>query len=266
MDILTHALSGAVVASCTCAFIKAKGSDEIKILSIGVLGGILPDVDAISMWSGFDNTLGQLFSLSKTGKQIYSDKLWYSHHAFFHSLLASIIFGIVIFIIIFSFRFFKDKQQINLRNFLKRYLIYPLTFIFGYLAHLAGDLPTPSGSWGGISFLFPSSKYIGGYGKIWWWNNYDIFLILLICLFCNLLLLLLFRKKNKRIKILITSATCCFSLFLIISQINSREYDYSDRKKYTELEKNSKKEQERILGKRIYNYMEYFDKSLKIYF
>lgn len=66
-----------------------------------------------------------------------------------------------------------------------------LGFSTGYLMHLLEDLPTPSGSWDGINFLWPSTQYYGGIGEIWWWNNYDIFLIVVTVCLINAVLILL---------------------------------------------------------------------------
>lgn len=270
MDILTHALSGTVIAACAASFSNKKTLGKAKIILAGTVGGILPDLDAISMWSKFDATIGSFFNLPYTGKKIYGMKLWYSHHAFFHSMLASILFGIMLLgIAYFFYKVVKQKNEtIRKVSFLKTNLIYSIAFTLGYWAHLAGDLPTPSSVWNGIAFFWPSQEYIGGYGKIWWWNNYDIFLLILISIFIIILTPICFTFIKKRAKIFSVSIFTVM-LILITIQINTRQYDYSyerNTKHYAEMEQNSKKEQERILGKRIYSYMAWFDSKLKFYF
>lgn len=143
-----------------------------------------------------------------------------------------------------------------------------MTFALGYWAHLAGDLPTPSSVWGGIALFWPSDKYIGGYGKIWWWNNYDIFLLILFCIILNLAVPAISGYIRQRARIF-TLSVSLITLVLIVIQINSRHYNYSytdNRSNYTQMEQNSKKEQKRILGKRVYGYMDKFDRMVKINF
>lgn len=264
MDILTHALSGLAVATCASTFVPANPMRKAKILFAGTLGGFWPDIDAVSMWSKFDATFGKLFHLSHTGPQIYSAKFWYSHHAFFHSLIGSILFATLLLTIIYLIR---RKKVASFGQFLKSRFIYFIVFILGYWAHLAGDLPTPASSWGGIAFFWPSTNYIGGAGKIWWWNNYDIFLLIVGCNILNLILPAISKYIRKRGK-LFTSAILSLTLIIILIQVNTRQYDYAYTRsgKYAEMERNSKKEQERILGKRLYRYMDRFDRMLIIHF
>ncbi|MDU1889546.1 MAG: metal-dependent hydrolase [Dysgonomonas sp.] len=264
MDILTHALSGVAVATCASAFVPAKPWRRAKILFAGALGGFWPDIDAVSMWSRFDSTIGRLFHLSHTGREIYSAKFWYSHHAFFHSLVASILFAALLLLFIYIIR---RKKATSFIQFIKSHLIYFVAFILGYWAHLAGDLPTPSSSWGGVALLWPSKEYIGGFGSIWWWNNYDIFLLIVLCIAINLIAPALSKYMQKHRKTF-TFAVLTLTLTLILIQVNTRQYNYAYTRsgKYAEMEANSKKEQERILGKRLYRYMDRFDRMLIIHF
>lgn len=267
MDILTHALSGTAIAACTSAFVQVKPLQRAGILFMGTLGGVVPDIDAISMWSRFDSTLGSLFSLSHKGREIYGMKLWYSHHAFFHSLVASMLLGLIVLALVYLIQKISGRER-DSRKKIPSPMIYFITFVLAYWAHLAGDLPTPSSVWGGIALFWPSSEYVGGYGKIWWWNNYDVFLLLLCCI----VLILLVRRFSKSIRekarlfaVLILSAT----LVLILVQMNTRTYDYGygrEGSDYARMEENSKKEQERVLGKRLYRYMSWLDNKLPFYF
>ncbi|MDH6307934.1 inner membrane protein [Dysgonomonas sp. PFB1-18] len=264
MDILTHAISGVAIASCTSTFTKPSVKGKCKILAIGLIGGILPDIDAISMWSKFDSTIGHLFNLPASGKIIYSSKYWYSHHAFFHSLLASVCIGLFILLLIYLSNF-KSNKTLPTTTFIKSNVIYLITFVLAYWAHLAGDLPTPSSSWGGIAFFWPSGNYIGGYGKIWWWNNYDIFLLILLSIIINLTIPVFIREKRKYVTTIVLSLT----LILISIQINNREYNYNystSKGQYAEMEQKSKEEQKRILGNKLYSYMAWFDGKMKFYF
>ncbi|GHS99442.1 hypothetical protein FACS189421_09900 [Bacteroidia bacterium] len=86
MDILTHICSGIAGATVIAAFVYKHPVKRLKVLAAGAIGGAFPDIDTISMWSRFDSTFGRLLGLSHTGKVIYGEKYWYSHHAFFHSI------------------------------------------------------------------------------------------------------------------------------------------------------------------------------------
>lgn len=263
MDILTHTLSGLAVATCTAAFVP-KVRDKIALCCVGAVGGALPDLDAISLWSRFDGTLGKLFNLQVKGSVIYSSKFWYSHHAFLHSLVGGLLFGALLMFILYFCR----KNRGDFLPFLKAKKIYFVTFVLAYCAHLAGDLPTPSSAWGGIALFFPSADYVGGYGKIWWWNNYDIFLLIVVCIVLNIIALLFVRFLKEKTKsiVLVVFAVC---LVAIVLQINTRQFDYAyskDNSKYMEMEQNSKMEQQRILGDKLYKMMKSFDDKLKFYF
>ncbi len=141
-------------------------------------------------------------------------------------------------------------------------------FILAAWAHLAGDLPTPSSVWGGIAMFWPSVDYVGGSGKIWWWNNYDIFLLIVGSIIINLTIPAIFKKVREKAR-LFTTTILSITLILILIQVNTRQFDYAykgNTSKYAEMELNSKKEQQRILGKHLYRYMERFDGMLKFYF
>ncbi|MBK5722545.1 metal-dependent hydrolase [Dysgonomonas sp. Marseille-P4677] len=268
MDILTHALSGMAVATCAVTFTKGKALRKAKVIFTGALGGLLPDIDAVSMWSRFDSTFGALFNLSDTGRVIYGSKFWYSHHAFFHSLLASVLIGALIILLVYMFRHISSKKKLSFSSFIQNHFIYFVVFVLGYWAHLAGDLPTPSSVWGGIAFLWPSDDYIGGSGNIWWWNNYDIFLLIFCCIVINLIMPTI-SKRIRANKKVFTSVVLFVTLVLILVQVNTRQYDYAykgNTTKYAEMEQNSKKEQERILGKKLYRLMDRFDRSMKFHF
>ena len=265
MDIITHTLSGVVVATVVAAFAKKETRKSLKVLAFGALGGAFPDIDAISMWSRFDATFGRLFGLSHTGREIYGEKFWYSHHAFFHSIAAALLIAVLLMLTGYVFLRIRKTAKIPLTGYYKRNVFLYITFIGAYLCHLLGDMPTPSSVWGGVNMFFPSDVYIGGSGKIWWWNNYDIFLLTLLCIAVNLTVIL-FRKQYVR---KITLSFALFTFILILFQINTRQYNYAyngNTTKYAEMEQQSKNEQERILGKRIYKCMKELDNRLPIHF
>jgi len=66
MDILIHAFSGVAVGSVISSF---SNKSIIKKTSIPLeFCESLPDFNAISLWSKFDNTIGSLLNLSYSGK------------------------------------------------------------------------------------------------------------------------------------------------------------------------------------------------------
>ena len=260
MDLLTHIISGAAIGGAVGHLSKKKNA-VLKFSAIGALAGMLPDVDAISLWSKFDRTFGTWLGLEHSGEVIYSEKFWYSHHGFTHSLLAPIVLLVLFFGVRFLYFQVRKKQSPSIS------LGY-LAFLFGYWTHLFEDLPTPDGPWGGIRLLFPSTTYYGGTGHIWWWNNYDIFLLaLLLLVINNLLALSFFKKKNWSIKLSVTSTVLVTTVALF--QITHRPFDFDyngDGVNYKELENKSLEIQKEILGPQLYQIMKNLDQRLPLYF
>jgi hypothetical protein len=267
VDILTHIGSGVAGAIVVAAFSKKQPLNQLKILVAGAVGGAFPDIDSISMWSHFNSTFGKLFHLSNNGKVIYSGKFWYSHHAFFHSLVAALLFAVIFGLL--SYGIYKTMSRTSVggfKNYCKNCYSLAIAFITGYLLHLFGDMPTPASGWGGVNLFFPANHYIGGSGKIWWWNNYDIFLLIALDIVITGILLFAFKRHFQRTVIVI--ATVLTLLFVEI-QINTRQYNYAysgNSIRYGEMEEQSKREQERILGRRIYSLMDRLDKHLPMQF
>ena len=168
MDIISHTLTGLAVGTVASSFSKESWNSRFSIVFFGGLAGALPDLDAISKWSRFDETIGEMFNLAHTGSQIYYGKFWYSHHGAFHSLVAPILLSLFVLTMVAAIRRFRSidllKQHLNSHS--TKYLAFCLGFIF----HLFEDMPTPASVWGGVNFFFPGSSYVGGFGKIWWWN------------------------------------------------------------------------------------------------
>lgn len=261
MDILTHTISGMAVGVTAATLMKGSVKAKAAVIIAGAVGGFLPDIDAVSLWSKFDGTFGKFFNLASSGKNIYSGKFWYSHHGFMHSLFAGLIFASVIALFVFIGRRFL--------HFTKAAFLTPIMFFCGYVIHLLEDMVTPGSSWGGVRLFFPSEKYVGGFGSVWWWNNYDIFLIVLSVLVINMCLLGAGRFiKNKLVRILPIFIFILGSIFVII-QINSRNFDFSYSgytTKYGEYEKKSLDIQKEILGVKLYSLMKKFDDNVKFYF
>jgi len=259
VDILTHAISGLALGTVIAGISNKKTAESLKIIGLSGFGAVLPDIDAISMWSRFDSTFGKLFHISHSGRDIYSLKFWYSHHVFFHSIAAALLltFGLGL-----CFYMFRRKQGLSL--VVKNNLPALIGFFIGFLIHLLGDMPTPSGSWGGVRLFFPLKMYVGGTGNIWWWNNYDIFIIALVVFLINSFILMLWRPlKLKTGKPFIAIFVVGITLMMI--QIKTRKFNFNHHT-YQQCELQSKEIQHIILGDKWYKRMTYFDDRIKVPF
>ncbi len=239
------------------------------MVMLGALGGALPDIDAISMWSGFDATFGKFFHLSEPGSVIYSGKHWYSHHAFMHSLLAAVLLPLLYLVVRRGLLAILNHDHWPLKEYIRGQLWNVGAFVAGFAAHLLGDLPTPASSWGGIALLWPLPYYVGGWGKVWWWNNYDIFLMVFFCtLLCTLLVSRIGKLKHWKARRRAVFFLAALTLIACTARICTRRFDYaSDPKiKYAEFEKKSKMEQEIILGKPLYRGMVWLDNHIPLNF
>jgi hypothetical protein len=267
MDILTHIGSGIAGATVIAAFVNKQSIKRLKVLAAGAIGGAFPDIDAISMWSRFDSTFGRLLGLSHTGKVIYGEKFWYSHHAFFHSIFAALLIALLLGVLSYCIHRIRHKKAgYTFAVHCKSNFPLIIAFIAGYLLHLFGDMPTPASVWGGVNLFCPDSTYIGGTGKIWWWNNYDLFLLLVLCIVINVGILFILKQPVQRVAVILVAV---FTFVFIEIQINTRQYDYAysgNSSRYYEMEQHSKAEQKRILGKRLYRSMEWLDNHLPIHF
>ncbi len=167
MDIFTHTISGLAAGTVASSFSAKRPASRFGIISLSGFAGAFPDIDAISLWSRFDSTFGELFHLQYTGKDVYSAKLWYSHHGFFHSLVAAILFAALIGLVCYLTRNkFKELKGGNLLKSYQSNCLLLIGFVAGYTIHLLEDMPTPASSWGGVNFLWPTEFYIGGTGQI----------------------------------------------------------------------------------------------------
>jgi hypothetical protein len=266
MDIISHTLSGIAVGTVAASFSKLSTKHKATIILIGGLGGALPDFDAISLWSKFDLTIGTLFNMSHTGNQIYFGKFWYSHHGAFHSLLAPLFLTTVYTLcLIVKRRLFSIE---NLKSYITKNKLQYLAFFFGFTVHLLEDMPTPASVWGGVNLFFPSSCYIGGFGNIWWWNNYDLVLIIFAVILINLLIALVPNIYNH-LKRKASVGIFTLGFLLSIYQINTRPIDFAYdgfTNDYNKMEQQSKDIQKDILGEKFYNIMESIDNKIPLYF
>jgi len=258
MDILTHTISGMAAASVVANISNQKWIGKIKMIITGAVAGALPDIDVITRWKGFDGTFGQWFNLTISGDEAFGAKLWYSHHAFFHSLLASVMFGVLLGLIMY---FVRSKFKLSKLSLIK-VTPFVVAFILGFNMHLLEDMVTPGGGWGGIAYLWPSKVYVGGFGNTWWWNNYDIFLLANVVVIINVLLFFIGKKRFVKIAGVLVFVVG-FSLGLM--QIKSRNYNFNSRENINK-EALSKEIQQDVLGDKVFYMMEKLDVLIPVAF
>lgn len=266
MDILTHTLTGAAAGTVAASLSGGSGRRQAGIVLLSALGGALPDVDAISLWSRFDATLGQWLNLKHSGHTIYFSTFWYSHHGFMHSLAAALLFTLAGLAASYL-QHWRTEACTGLVGSLQ-YNAWPAGgFAGGYILAILQDMPTPSGIWGGVRFWWPAETYSGGTGTIWWWNNYDLFLIVTAVVILNILLLLvLHQKPAKRI---VPALVMLAGAGLFLYQIHGREIDFNYheyRPNPVQLEQKSLKQQQELLAPHLYTSMRRFDEKLPIAF
>lgn len=266
MDIISHTLTGIAVGTTLATISNSDWKIKALIILTGGFGGALPDFDTISLWSSFDSTLGSFFNLNHSGSDIYFGKFWYSHHAAFHSILAPIfIISIVIIVktcLKRNLKFSKIFIEIKTNRF------FYLSFLLGFILHVLEDIPTPSSFWGGVNLFFPNSEYIGGFGKIWWWNNYDLVLIIFSVIILNLVVNLLTNRFQK-LKSYISISIFSIGVISFLVQINTRSFDFSYSGysvDYYEFETQSKTIQKEILGETLFQFMVKIDNMIPLNF
>lgn len=269
MDLLSHISSGIAIGTVVASFTKNSWKQKLGIVAFGGFGGALPDFDAISLWSKFDATIGKALHLSHTGKDIYFSKLWYSHHAFLHSITAVLMIASMIGLLTYTFR--SGLKDISISHLIKSFQnqqLYLISFILGFTIHLFEDMPTPYCVWGGVNLFWPSHTYIGGTGKIWWWNNYDIFLIITAVILLNILILSIHKLLHFDAR-KFTMLIFLIGMLCVLRQINTRGFDFNYTgftSKYESYEARSKEIQRKILGDTLYRWMVKFDKAVKLNF
>ena len=268
MDILSHTLTGTAVGTVVASFSNDKDQHPLWIILIASFGGALPDFDAISLWSKFDEVFGKLWFLNHTGKEIYFGKYWYSHHAALHSITFAILLPFSFLSTRYLLKNRKDFVLKGISSYLNSKKLLIIAFSIGFTFHLLEDMPTPYCVWGGVRMFFPVSTYYGGFGKIWWWNNYDIFLLIISVILLNSILLITQSFFKLHVRKLCVSI---FALGAIISvyQINTRDFDFNyvnHTKEYQTYELKSKEIQQKILGETLYNIMLEFDNSISLNF
>ena len=241
MDILTHTLVGAAVGTAVSLLARPGRRSRSAILA-GGLGGFLPDVDVLSRAPGFDATVGAWLGLPP-GDAIYAGSHWYSHHHLTHSLVAALVAGAL------ALALWRRRPEVA------------GALTAGWLAHLALDLPTPPGPWGGIQLLWPHPAMVGGWGMCWWFNNYDLLLIALGSALALGALALARRRLGPRWIRLGTAALLGLAMVAGAAQLRRRGVDYV-RGSYDGLDTASIREQHRLLPEPVAGTMERADRAV----
>lgn len=265
MDILSHTLSGIATSTMFLPFSRGFNIRIWKLMVCGAFGGAFPDIDAISLWSKFDNTIGKLLHLTHNGNDIYFSKYWYSHHGFFHSITGLILLVILVRMIFFLINKFRG---ISIQYLSRQFSAGAVVFLLAGLLHLLEDMITPHCVWGGVRLFWPLKNYYGGTGQIWWWNNYDLFLIIFITGILNIGLSIFYRP-NRNFSKYLPILVMCLACLLFVRQINVRRFEYNYRGfnvNYNLLEQKSIEEQQKILGKNLFSLMYGIDSRIPFYF
>jgi len=263
MDILTHILSGTAAATVAASLSGKDTGRKGIIVVLGAVGAVLPDLDTVSRWHGFDRTFGRWLGPGENGREIYFANHWYSHHNAAHSLLAALLAALALVGVLYLCHRLFAKKKKNALAYLKSTAVYGVALFLGYLMHLLGDLPTPSSTWGGIKLFWPLDVPVGGWGRIWWWNNYDLFLIIYACCLINVAALLVCRPKGRCARVL-PAIVFALALTAVVYQVGHRPVSFgSDTKRsYDRLEADSLRVQRDMLGSTLYGLMHDMDRLL----
>ncbi|TAE50365.1 MAG: metal-dependent hydrolase [Bacteroidetes bacterium] len=260
VDAIINLTAGVAVATTVAAQHACRPAQRIKILVSGAIGGLFPDIDSFSVWPVLFGEWGFWQHAAPAGADIYFGKSWYSHLAFMHSLLGLFLSTgamALLFSMLHTHVFRRSPNMISALMYLGPYTI---AFALAYLLHLAGDLISPSGIWGGMALFFPAKQYVGGWGLVWWWNNYDLLVILLLCIVFNLAMtfgLPMRSEASQRPPVFMF----CLALLWISLQISRRETDFNGQNFVTN-ETLSHEFQESVLGAPVYHQMRKVDEAL----
>jgi len=264
LDLLINAFLGLGIGTALAGWNRSRPAQQAKLMIVGLIGGIFPSLDSVTLLPCFDATLGSWLGLEESGVEIFLGSHWYSHQAFMHSLLAAGLFSLLLVLSMAFIYRFPMRSAPSLASALGYVGIYGASFGMSYLAHLLIDLTAPAGPWGGIRLFFPMEVYVGGWGMTWWWNNYDLSLVLIFVVVLNLCLISWIPPLKKGMRYL-PASVCAFAFMLISWQLNTRGYDFN-KQGYVSREKASHHIQKEILGEDIHAVMAKIDKKLPFYY
>jgi len=136
---ITHAAAGLAIAS----FFPIQ---SVAVFGFAVLGALLPDIDHPSSY------LGRYFKSLK----------WFTkHRAFFHSIIAAVLFTVAV-------------HAMNVQ--IGWPVTYSFAFLFGYLSHLGLDAWTKEG----ITPFYPVNLRVKGKRKVGSLSEYVLLVLLVI--------------------------------------------------------------------------------------
>ncbi|WP_306640058.1 metal-dependent hydrolase [Sanyastnella coralliicola] len=268
MDILTHTISGTAAGVVVASFSKGSLAQRAGIILVGTIAGAIPDLDVISKWSGFDGTFGKWFGLTQAGNDIYFDKHWYSHHGALHSFTWALLIPFFFLSLRFAWKRGVRKKQVSYLEWMKKNTIFFVAFTLGMTFHCIEDMITPPLTWGGVAFFWPHPEYIGGWGKIWWWNNYDLFLIVLASIGLNGIILIAAKWFGLKARKL-TPFVLLAAIILFTYQINDRPISFGndgELRGYDSYNDASKSYQKELLHPTVYRWMEGVDEAMPVPF
>jgi membrane-bound metal-dependent hydrolase YbcI (DUF457 family) len=254
MDLLTHGMAGGLGGTAVGLGLRGGHARVFSALTLGAIGGALPDLDAITRSSGFDAGLGRLLHLPP-GRVIYGGTWWYSHHHFTHSLVAAGGASLLCAAVLGIDRLGRGPGGEGERN--AAVWVLPSCLLAGFLLHLAGDLVTPASVWGGIQLFWPAERMVGGWGWTWWFHNYDVFLTQCAGLVLVLLSSLVPRHRPVLARLLPLSVLT-LALAGSTALLATRAHDFAYRghaSDYQALEDASLEEQRRVLPVSWYSAM-----------
>ncbi len=151
MSPVEHALTGALAGTIAACLWPGPLRGRGRWIAWTAVGALAPDLDSASL----------LFS-----HRIYFGTAWYSHRQFLHSILGCAFLAMLIPSVTAAI-FGRRLDPAARAGFLR---VASRALFAGGLLHLAGDLPTPPGPWGGLPVFFPLGVRLGGWSRIGWVN------------------------------------------------------------------------------------------------
>jgi membrane-bound metal-dependent hydrolase YbcI (DUF457 family) len=147
-----HALTGALAGTLVAYALPGDPDRRLPLVAWVTVGAVAPDVDALSLL--FDHAT-------------YFGAAWYSHRAFFHSIAGCAFMAFLLPALLRALRGALGTRSGTGRAGRRA---ASLAVFAGGLIHLAGDLPTPPGSWAGLPLFFPLPERFGGWSHLGWVN------------------------------------------------------------------------------------------------
>lgn len=199
MHLISHIGSGICLGSIVYSL--KRGNHEKSPFTIPLLigaGAMLPDLDGVSIF--FNHS-------------VYYSSFWYSHHGALHSL-----FGIIPVSILVSLLITRVGRRVFENKFLHSHLsIFGLLYI-GSVIHILEDLPCPPGPWQGLMVFWPlSTERYGGWGNIWWLDEYSMAVTTIGSICSMIILLVIANRQWARVAMLKALLVCSNSYVLFLT-------------------------------------------------